>query len=161
MDQITLEDVAQEAEVTVQTVIRRFGSRAGLLQAAAQLLGREVEMRRSRAAAGDWRAHVRAVVDDYEVTGDLIVRLLAQEERWPALQPVLAAGRTSHRDQTALRFGPWLAELKPAERKRRLAALVAVTDVYTWKLLRRDHSLGVPATTDVMLDLVGRLIGEA
>src|SRR6516164_9274175 len=46
LEDITLDQVAQEAGVTVQTVIRRFGGKDGLLMATAQELGRQVNSRR-------------------------------------------------------------------------------------------------------------------
>ena len=48
-DQVSLEDIAERAGVTVQTVIRRFGSKERLIEAAAeegtrQLLGSEIKL---------------------------------------------------------------------------------------------------------------------
>src|SRR5919106_473745 len=46
----------------------------------------------------------------------------------------------------------------PAERRRTLAALHAATDVYTWKLLRRDLGHGRRATQRIMTDMVGAIL---
>ena len=42
----------------------------------------------------------------------------------------------------------------PPERRRALAALHAATDVYTWKLLRRDLGLGRRTAQQVMTEMV-------
>ena len=47
-DQITLEDIAHRAGVTVQTVLRRFGTRDRLLEAAADAGAAEVVQQRRR-----------------------------------------------------------------------------------------------------------------
>ena len=74
-----------------------------------------------------------------------MVRLLALEEKVPSLQPLLAHGRESHREwvETDVRRAP---ELTPE--------LVVATDVYTWKLLRRDQGLSRDETVASILKIV-------
>jgi hypothetical protein len=76
------------------------------------------------------------------------VRLLALEERMPSLQPLLARGRASHREWVETMFGA--PELTPE--------LVVATDVYTWKLLRRDQGLSRKNTLASMLKIVQALL---
>lgn len=135
-DEIRLEDVAQGAGVSVQTVIRRFGGKDGLLDAAFQWIGREIDVRRD-VAPGDTAGAVRALSDDYEVTGDLVIRSLAQEDRYRGMRRITDAGRAFHRAWVARVFAPWL-QGEPDAARRRLDALVVATDLYLWKLLRRD-----------------------
>jgi AcrR family transcriptional regulator len=133
-DEITLDAIAQDADVTVQTVVRRFTSKEGLLQAAAEEMGREVRVNRKLSSATP--AAIAAVLaKDYEQNGDLMMRLLDQEGRHPALKHVCDIGRRGHRE--------WLAEscahdLRGPDAEPRLDSLVVATDLYTWKLLRRD-----------------------
>src|SRR5947209_5585814 len=47
-DEITLDRVAADAGTTVQTIVRRFGGKDGLLEAAAKLIGIEVNARREK-----------------------------------------------------------------------------------------------------------------
>ena len=76
---ISLADVAAEAGVSVQTVLRHFGNRDELLVAAAlQWATADVEQER-RSVPGDVAGAVRAVVDHYELRGDGVLLLLAQE----------------------------------------------------------------------------------
>jgi len=136
-EEIRLEDVAQDADVTVQTVVRRFGGKEGLLDAAVDVMALEIKATRT-VPPGDPAAAVRAVIDDYEVTGDVVMRALSQEERHATLQRLTNVGRAEHRRWLAETFAPWLDDLPPEEARRRLDGLVVATDVYVWKLIRRD-----------------------
>lgn len=136
-DEIRLEDVAQGAGVTIQTVIRRFGGKEGLLDAMHDQLGTEIRQRRE-VEAGDATAAISAIVEDYEQIGDLIIRTLAQEDRYPAVRKMTDAGRDMHRQWIAGAFNPWLEALDEEARRRATDALVVAGDIYVWKLVRRD-----------------------
>ena len=158
-DEITLDSVAAAAGVTVQTVIRRFASKEGLLRAAAQCLGKDIQLRRA-VSHGGTSAFVKALVDDYEITGDLTIRLLAQEQH-AAVSEVLALGRRSHRQWVAEVFRSSLQSMARGTRERLLAGLIVLTDVYTWKLLRRDQEFSASGTAAVMLELIEASLGAA
>jgi AcrR family transcriptional regulator len=152
--QVSLDEVARRAGVSVQTVIRRFGGRDGLFAAGAEREVERVRRQRDTAPIGDVRGAVRVLVDHYEELGDRALRLLAEEERAPAMRDVAERGRAVHREWCARVFGPALARVAGAERRRRLAQLVAVCDVYTWKLLRRDAGLSRRQTELALVELV-------
>src|SRR5438552_1312834 len=99
-DEITLDRVAEDAGVTVQTVVRRFGSKEGLLAAAVRVLGAQIHARRGE-ALGDIGRSVDNLFEDYEETGDAVIRLLALEPRHPALKEFLDLGRSEHRQWAA------------------------------------------------------------
>ncbi len=138
MDEITLDDVATAAGTTRQTVIRLFGGKQGLLTALAETMKNEIEMHRSVPSGASPRVVAHALLKDYEESGDMVIRLLAQEERHPVLTPFLNLGRKWHRHWISQVFATSLGGLKRHEREQRVTQLVAVTDVYVWKLLRRD-----------------------
>lgn len=161
MDEITLDEVARAAGVSVQTVIRRFGGKEGLLLAAAEQMTGEVAARREVPGDRGGSSYLSAVFDDYEVSGRLILRLLAQEERWPALKPVLDSGRVTHRELTARHYRRWLDPLDPEARKRLVAGLVTLTDVYTWRLLRLDQGLSRDSAIELVQGLVTALLESA
>src|SRR6516165_3613243 len=98
-DEITLDQVAADAGVTVQTVVRRFGGKEGLLSDAVKTLAPQIKARRA-APPGDIDQLVENLLADYEETGDAVVRLLALEPRHPVLKTVLDFGRRSHREWT-------------------------------------------------------------
>jgi AcrR family transcriptional regulator len=139
---LALDDVAARAGVTVQTVIRR------------------VRDQRDTAAVGDVPAAVRVLADHYEEMGDRVLALLALEDRSAAAAQVVGQGRLLHRAWCERVLAPALAGLDEAARARRLAQLVAVTDVYTWKLLRRDAGLSRDDVELALRELLDPLMGD-
>ena len=152
--QLTLAAVAERAGVTVQTVLRRFGDKEGLVAAAARRSNAEVAAQRGEAPVGDVAAIVANLVTHYETVGDLALRLLAEEEGSPTIAAITSTARAYHRAWCARVFSPSLDVLTGAERDRRLAQLVAVCDVYTWKLLRRDSGLSRRQVSTALRELL-------
>jgi AcrR family transcriptional regulator len=152
-DEITLDQVAGDAGVSVQTVVRRFGGKAGLLAEAIRAMVRSAGERRAT-PPGDPERLARNLVDDYERTGDTIIRLLALEPRHAALREHLAPARLRHRDWIARAFAANLEPLGGKARQAALDALVVATDVYTWKLLRRDMGRSVAATQATIVGMI-------
>jgi len=153
-EQMSLEEVAHRAGVSVQTVIRRFGGRAGLMAAAGEREAARVSEQRALAPVGDAPGAVRILVDHYEETGDRVLKMLAEEERVPELHELADRGRELHRQWCARVFAPALAGLAGVDRQRRLAQLVTVCDVFTWRLLRRDAGLSRRQTELAMAELL-------
>lgn len=156
--QVSLEEVARRAEVSVQTVIRRFGGKEALLAAAVEREAAAVRDHRDQAPVGDVPAAMRVLVDHYETYGDRVVTLLAEADRSPALAPIVQTGRRVHRRWCAQVFAATLTARRGIDRRRRLAQLIAVCDVYTWKLLRRDSGLSRRQTELALVELVGSLV---
>ena len=146
-DEVTLAGIAEQAGVSTQTVVNHFGSKEGLLEATVARIGPE---RARRSADGD---PVERVVADYEHGGDATIRMLALEERVPALAAFLAAGRAGHRAWVQEAFADRLPAEGP-EREQAIAVHVAATDIYVWKLLRRDMGLSRRQTIEAMRRLV-------
>lgn len=151
---ITLDDMSRDSGVTVRTILRRFGSRDGLLEAAFGEIKKEFKGYRTPTPPGDIDAAVRALVEQYERIGDLNIRALEQEHQLPLLHRTLAEARRSHREWLEYIFGPQIEPLTPRRREARLTALYAATDVYLWKLLRRDLKLERRETEETFLQLV-------
>jgi AcrR family transcriptional regulator len=157
-DDVTLDAVAARAGVTVQTVIRHFGSKDGLFAAAVEDVARAEEAGRAATPAGSTARAVRVVVGRYEHLGDVVLRLLAQEDRLPALHEAADYGRRFHREWVERAFAPHLDGLAGEEHRRRRAQLVALTDIYVWKLLRRDAGFGRRRTEEAMTEMVDALL---
>jgi AcrR family transcriptional regulator len=158
-DEITLERVAQDAGVTVQTVVRRFGGKEGLLSSAVKTLAAQINARRA-GPPGDLGRLVHNLIEDYEQTGDAVIRLLALEPRHVDLKEVLNFGRAEHRRWVSTSFAEPLARLAEPARKAAVDALVIATDVYTWKLLRRDLARSVAAAATTMKLLIQAMLAE-
>jgi AcrR family transcriptional regulator len=156
-DRFSLEDVAAGAGTTVQTVLRHFGSKDSLLAASSDRAMQEVRRERMSAPVGDVRGAVENLVEHYEQRGDGVIRWLAEEERNPFLHEIVERGRELHREWAASTFAPQLESFRGDARRRRMAQLVAVTDVYVWKLLRRDMRLSRTETERAIAELLEKL----
>jgi AcrR family transcriptional regulator len=152
-DEVTLAGVAEQAGVSTQTVVNHFGSKEGLMEAVVARIDPEAGR---RAAGGD---PVAGVVADYEKGGDTVIRMLALEERVPAVAGLLRAGRAGHRAWVQEAFADRLPASGP-ERELAIAVHVAATDIYVWKLLRRDMGLSRRQTIEAMRRLVAGLDHE-
>jgi AcrR family transcriptional regulator len=150
-DDVTLAAIAKEAGVTQQTVINHYGSKEGLLEAVADQLDPEHSRKTGLADP------VANVVEDYEPFGDAVIRMLALEERVPALAPFLARGRSGHRSWVTGAFADQLPDPAEPGYEQALNLHVTATDIYTWKLLRRDMGLSQEQTIDHMRALVAAL----
>jgi AcrR family transcriptional regulator len=158
-ERISLDEVARRAGVSTQTVIRRFGGRDDLLAVASEREMDRVRNQRDQAPTGDPEAAVRVLVDHYEAFGDRALKLLAEEERLPRIAELAARGRTYHREWCARVFAPALDRLAGVARRRRLAQIVAVCDVYMWQLLRRESRLSRRQTERALVELLQPLSG--
>lgn len=156
---VTLEQLAREAGVTVQTVIRRFGSKDGVVDAALEEFTPQVRSQRAQAPVGDIPGAIHILADHYEEWADFSLRVLAQEERVPAMARLASAGRALHRDWVERTFEPYLHPLKHPARARRIAQLLALTDVYTWTLLCRG--LNRAETEKALVEMIQSLVGAA
>ncbi len=157
LDQFSLADVATRAGVTVQTVLRRFGSKEGLIAAAGAELQRRVEQQRGAAPVGDVNGAVRNLFDHYEDVGDLVLRSLAQEGMHASIRALTDDGRKLHQEWVERTFAPLLPGAPGKERERMRAQLITVTDVYVWKLLRRDLGLDREEAELALRELIGGL----
>jgi AcrR family transcriptional regulator len=148
LSDISLEDVAHEAGVSVQTVLRHFGSRAGLIESNIQYAIDRVAHERV-APEGDVDTAMTVLLDHYELRGDTVLLMLAQEATDELVHRLTDNGRRMHRDWVRSIFGPVVAG-----REDLLDLLVVATDVYTWKLLRRDRGHSRSTTEQRMKALV-------
>jgi len=151
-DEFTLQDVADRAGVSLSTVMRRFGSKEGLAEAVLSSDRVGTQRGRDAVAAGDVDAALRMIVADYEGNGDAVIRMLALEDRIDIVGRVVAAGRDAHSAWVERVFAPLLAS-SSAVRRRQMLQLVVATDVYTWKILRRDRGLNQREARAVMRDM--------
>jgi AcrR family transcriptional regulator len=151
---VRLTEVAADAGVTVQTLHSRFGTKDTLFVAAWRRRMAPEGARRDSAPVGDVRAAVRVLYDSYDEGGDAALRLIAQEDRIPAVREMAESGRAWHRAWVERTFAPLLDGLAGAARERRLVATIVATDVLVWKLLRREMGLGRKAAERIVTQMV-------
>ncbi|WP_157962492.1 TetR/AcrR family transcriptional regulator [Homoserinimonas sp. OAct 916] len=157
--EIVLADVAERAGVTTKTILRHFGSRAGLFDAVAEFARDEIVHERV-APVGNIFAAVTAVVGHYEERGDWVMWMLGQENSDDRVRGVVEVGRVVHRDWVATTFRPQLDSTPTADRETVLDLIAIATDVYTWKFLRRDRNLARGDTEQRMRVLVEAIVNR-
>ncbi|WP_433224732.1 TetR/AcrR family transcriptional regulator [Microtetraspora malaysiensis] len=151
-DDVTLQHIADEAGVSVQTIVNHFDSKDGLADAIADRLASQTEVAR-QAPAGDVPAIVAVLFEDYEGHGDANVLWIAQVDRVPAIARAAAHARGQHRAWLERVFADRLPARGPA-REHALTLHYAATDVYLWKLWRRDLGLSREDAERAMCDLL-------
>ena len=155
---IGLEDIAARADVSVQTILRHFGTRDGLVEAATAQAQEDVREER-RTPVGDVADAVEVLMSHYEARGDSVLVLLAQEDTEAFAREITSGGKQLHRAWVAETFAPYLTDDDDDDQSL-LDLLVVATDVYTWKLLRRDRSLSRATTSARITRLVTALLPE-
>jgi AcrR family transcriptional regulator len=153
-DEITLTAVAERAGVSVQTILRHFESKDTMFVASLLHTGAKMAGDRGVVPVGDLEQVVDELVDHYEQHGNRVLRMLSQEDREPVLKQLADLGRAYHLEWCKQAFGSALRGLPRTERERRVAQFVAGTDIYTWKLLRRDRGLSRRQTKLAMRELL-------
>jgi AcrR family transcriptional regulator len=156
-EDITLASIAGEARVSHQTVLNHFDSKEGVAAAAAEVLSRETASARSKAAPGDVAGAIAVLVGEYERFGDANVRWALTAARLGSLAPLLDRARAEHQIWLQRTFGDALPAAA-GPRTRAIHGLHAATDVYTWKLLRRDLRLTRDETQTIMVNLVNGIL---
>lgn len=153
-EQVRLADVAGGAGVSVPTLHAIHGTKEELFVAAWRWFAARQVGRREEAPVGDVVTAVRLLYNSYEAEGDAALRVIAQEDRIPAVKEMADRGRVYHRGWVQRTFAPYLDGLAPRRRERRVAALIVATDLLTWKLLRREMRLPRGAAEAVVVDMV-------
>ncbi|MET4157117.1 TetR/AcrR family transcriptional regulator [Agromyces sp. PvR057] len=158
-EQIRLEDVADDAGVTGQTVIRRFGSKSALMNATVERELGSIAAAREAAKGASPDETVRALVEHYERYGALILKTYSEAPQVPGLPELTARGRAYHVDwcRRAFALPP---SLDVADRTRRLAQIIAICDATTWRILRFDGGLDVDDTERALGELLAPLLAE-
>ncbi len=160
LQRTSLDELSRKAGVTKQTLLRHFGSKDGLIEAAIRRASELVRKERARAPVGDVPGAVENLMDHYERWGNLVMRVLAEENRIPLVRKMTDRGRQVHYDWVDYAFGPQLADLDEQARRRRRAALIALCDVHTWWLFSHDLGLERSEISAILTDLIERLLAE-
>lgn len=155
----TLPAVAERADISVQTVLRAFGSREGLFEAAIE---RSVPVMLAERPADpiDRRRSIEALIDHYESHGDGVLLLLGQESWEPAAARATTVGKRLHREWVEAAFADILDNVAAPDRLEAIDLLVAATDVYAWKLWRRDAGRSRSETVSRMLRLAASVTAQ-
>lgn len=155
LDEINLKAIAKEAGTTVQTVLRHMNSREGCIEAVAKVVSERVEKQRESSEHDTIENKISGLIRHYESEGKLVLNFLAQEQKGDSIASDLTRkGRTFHRNWVKQSFKKYLA----VKEKDTIDALVAATDIYTWKLLRLDLGRSQNATKRIITKSVKKLV---
>lgn len=158
-DQIRLEDIAADAGVTVQTVLRRFGSKSGLMGAVFQRELGTIAAARAAADTSDPERLIADLVVHYERYGALILKAYREAPFIDGLAKLAGAGRAYHLNWCRNAFAGHLEPgLHQATRTRRLAQLTVICDATTWRILREDLGLSPAQTRTALTEMVTPLL---
>jgi AcrR family transcriptional regulator len=156
--EITLQMVAQNAGVTVMTILRKFGSKDGLFEAAIKTDTAGIQDVREESQAGNIRQAISILMKEYEYAGPAVIRTLAVENDLPVAAKILKKGRELHTEWCQRIFDENLPASKDKEYEIMLGAFYAATDVYKWKLLRIDLGYSKEETEKIFIKTVRGII---
>ena len=156
--EITLQMVAQDAGITVMTILRKFGSKEGLFEAAIRTDTAGIQDVRKESQAGNISQAISILMKEYEYAGLAVIRTLAVENDLPVAAKILKKGRELHREWCQRIFAQYLPASNDKEYKIMLGAFYAATDVYKWKLLRIDLGFSKEETEKIFIKTVRGII---
>jgi AcrR family transcriptional regulator len=156
---VTIVSIAADAGVSSRTVLNQFAGKEALFVAAYERVTSAAEPARPELVAGDALGAARQLCDAYEDRGDAIMLLLSQEQAIVAVGAMLERSRSAHRLRVERLSAALLGSLDADTAERRLAQLVAVTDVQFWHLLRRELGLSAEQTVVAIAETLSALTG--
>jgi AcrR family transcriptional regulator len=156
--EITLQMIAQNAGVTVMTILRKFGSKEGLFEAAIKTDTAGIQDVRNKSQAGNVNQAISILMKEYEYAGPAVIRTLAIENDLPVAAKILKKGRELHREWCQRIFAQYLPASNDKEYGITLGAFYAATDVYKWKLLRIDLGYSKEETEKIFIKTIRGII---
>ena len=155
---IKLEQIAERAGVTTQTLLRHFGSKERLADAVSQEAFRLSQQQLIEPPVGDIATIAAGLVAYYDAGGKRMLRGLVQEEKYPELHSIIDVARASHKAWLERAFAADLAHLEAQARARLLAQLTTLTGVYTWHMLRNECALNSEETAQALQEMLSALL---
>lgn len=160
LHEITLERIAARAGVTERTILRKFGSKDGLFEAAIEQDAAGIRSEKDETEAGNVEHAVRSLMKEYTRTGQAAMRTLAIEHEIPIAAKMLAQGRKVHKAWCERVFAPFLPGKKHPAYKPIIGALYAATDVHNWKLLHIDLGYSEKDTAAIFTRLIRAILND-
>lgn len=158
-DDVSLEAIAADAGVTKQTLLRHFGSKAGLLEQAYVHAYERVREQRLSAPPNDVAGAVDNLLDHYEQHGERAMRL--GPSAGGKFDEFGCRARELHYDWVEHAFAASLGAVAGRERARLRAALIVTCDVQAWWILAHDLGLERDDVRATLVLTIRRLLGEA
>lgn len=157
---ITLEMVAKEAGVTTKTILRKFESKGGLTKESLSYLAAEIESERTLTKVGNVDQILKALLSNYEKMGEAAIRTINLESELEIARQIGAKGRDLHREWCIRMFAPYLPQKQSVNYEIQLTSLIVATEIYLWKLMRKDLKLSKGETFSIFKNLVEGIINQ-
>lgn len=154
VDQIRLEALAERAQVTVPTVVRRFGGKPGIVCALVERELSRLAEQRSVHADDATAQIVRDLIAFYESHGALILKVYAEATLVPGLPALAARMREYHVAWCRQTFAERIRGDDAATRRRRIAQVVAICDATAWRILREDGGLDAHEVERALIEML-------
>ena len=161
LDDITLDDVAEKARTTRQTIIRMFGGKEGLLKAAVEIWPAEVEAQVRTPECKTVEALAAAMVGMLEEFGSMYLRVLSLAPRYPDLDHFVALGRARHRQWFTDTLTPLLEGRDSSEIAQIINECLIASDTYSWSLLRHSFGKSAEEAQSTITDMMKKAVGKA
>lgn len=154
--EISLAEIADRAGVGLQTVIRRFKTKEGLIVAGMLEVARRIDSARTPLAEEptDPESVVNLLAEQYEQWYPYTIAHQRQEATMEVLSQFNEIARSNHSSWIELAFADRLKPFPARERKRVHARLVASTSFETWYWLNQRQELSNRETREVMVRMV-------
>lgn len=164
----SINDIAAEAEVAVQTIYARLGSKRGMLMALIDLIDEEAgvaelaaDVRAAPTPTETLAAEVRLTRAFQERCGDIIQALFTAAAAEPELGAAVAEGQRRHRAgaQLAVQRIAELGGLRDGVTPQRAASLIALSTTHeAWRELVEAHEIPWNAAESWLAEALGRAI---
>ncbi|MBV9417478.1 MAG: TetR/AcrR family transcriptional regulator [Solirubrobacterales bacterium] len=164
----SINDIAEEAGVAIQTIYARLGSKRGMLLALIDLIDEEAgvgtlaeEVTSARTPLAALRAGVRLTRSFQERCGDIVEALFTAAGAEPELADAVAEGQRRHREGARVTIDriQKLDGLRNDVLPERAQALFALsTNHEAWRELTRGYQLGWDAAEDWLVEALSRAL---
>ena len=164
----SINDIAEEAGVAIQTIYARLGSKRGMLLALIDLIDEEAgagplvqEVTSARTPLAALRAGVRLTRGFQERCGDIIEALFTAAGAEPELADAVAEGQRRHRQGASITIDriQELDGLRNDVAPKRAQALFALsTNHEAWRELIRGYQLDWDPAEDWLVDALSRAL---
>lgn len=158
LNEITLELIAEKANVTTRTILRKFGSKENLIEECLLSNSSAILVERENKSTGDIDESLRALLSSYETMGDAAIRTINLESESAVARKIGEAGRKVHRAWCMRVFAEHLPTKGSLYYERDLTAFIVGTEVYLWKLMRKDLKMSKKETFEVFKRMISGLI---
>lgn len=108
LSELTLSMIAERSGVTVRTILRKYGSKEGLLKAGIENEAGRFTRNRMQVTPGNLSEILNTLLEEYELMGDALIRTLTVEYEFPSTRVLLNKARTIHREWCEMAFAPYL-----------------------------------------------------